>query len=162
MEPDDDALDESAQATEATQSSDAIAQLAALEADCAAKEREHFTLKEQTSEAKKSYELAVLKLRQAVARLTAGDPEPLFSQADGGGGGDKWRQCGIDRLNLAASINAKLAEADVLTIGDLEDLRAGKGLRSIAGIGQATVDKIENAVIDWLSENRDAAALSEA
>ena len=160
MEPDDDALDESAPATEATQSSDAIAQLAALEADCAAKEREHFTLKEQTSEAKKSYELAVLKLRQAVARLTTGDPEPLFAQADGDG--DKWRQCGIDRLCLAASINAKLAEADVLTIGDLEDLRAGKGLRSIAGIGQATVDKIENAVIDWLSENRDAAALSEA
>ena len=49
----------------------------------------------------------------------------------------------------------KLEGAGVTTIGELEDLRGGAGLTSIGGIGQATADKIEEQVLEWLSENRD-------
>lgn len=41
------------------------------------------------------------------------------------------------------------------TLGDLEDLRAGKGIRSLKGFGEALSDRIEQKILDWLTQNRD-------
>lgn len=77
-----------------------------------------------------------------------------------------WRSIPISQLSLKASVEAKLLENDVTTIGQLEDLRAkgsgpGVGLRSVKGIGQAKADAIEDALLAWLTENRDKAAFSQ-
>lgn len=69
---------------------------------------------------------------------------------------NSWRNAPVaDALSLTAKQLERLEEAGVRTIGQLEDLRGGDGLGSIHGFGQATVDKIEDQVLEWLSENRD-------
>lgn len=67
-----------------------------------------------------------------------------------------WRDASVaESLGLTTKVLEKLADAGITTIGELEDLRAGEGLTSVAGIGQATADKIEEQVLEWLDENRD-------
>lgn len=68
---------------------------------------------------------------------------------------DAWRSVLITELHLKPATETKLTENDVTTIGQLEDLRGGAGLRSLRGIGQAKADAIEEAVLAWLTENRD-------
>jgi len=69
---------------------------------------------------------------------------------------NSWRNAPVaEALSLTAKQLERLEEAGVRTIGQLEDLRGGDGLGSIRGFGQATVDKIEDQVLEWLSENRD-------
>lgn len=75
---------------------------------------------------------------------------------------DNWRAVSIDTLGLPSALAEKLAEAGVENIGQLEDVRAGAGLTSLTGIGRAKADKIEDAVLDWLGKNRDAAVLGMA
>jgi hypothetical protein len=91
----------------------------------------------------------------------ATDREPNTDQS--------WRSVSIDVLDLGKALTEKLAENDIHTIGQLEDKRAsggdgiaGMGLRSIKGVGQAKVDKIEDAVLSWLSKNRDRQVLAGA
>lgn len=143
-----------------------IDHLSKLEDECAAAETAYEQLSKQAKNAKKFFETKVAALRHAVQ--DAKQPLPLFEQTIAAPKPAEpvpdtaWRQVGIDKLGLTAKVNEKLAGRDVLTIGDLEDLRGGKGLMSIDGIGQATVDKIEDKLLDWLSENRDKAALEAA
>lgn len=67
-----------------------------------------------------------------------------------------WREVPVvDALSLTAKQLDKLDEAGVRTMGQLEDLRGGDGLGSIHGFGQATIDKIEDQSLAWLTENRD-------
>ena len=76
-----------------------------------------------------------------------------------------WRSESILSLNLKTTIADKLIEAGYNTIGKLEDLRADTfagGLKSIKGIGQAKADAIEDAILNWLSKNRDRAVLAAA
>lgn len=78
-----------------------------------------------------------------------------------------WRSVPLTVLALKPALEGRLMEAGYDTIGKLEDLRAagnakGVGLRSIKGIGDSKVTEIEDAVIAWLSENRDAAVLAAA
>lgn len=78
-----------------------------------------------------------------------------------------WRAAYLEVLNLPPALADRLAEAGIATVGQLEDKRAegdmpGAGLRSIKGIGKAKVTLIEDAVLAWLSANRDAAVLREA
>lgn len=51
------------------------------------------------------------------------------------------------------------------TIGDLEDLRAGRrlgdGLTDIPGVGRKLADELENLILDWLTKNRDWGLLKE-
>ena len=59
-------------------------------------------------------------------------------------------------LKLPAGIVAKLDEAGVATVGDLEQLREDIMFDRKSwprGIGPAKIDMIEDAVITWLSEN---------
>ncbi len=90
--------------------------------------------------------------------------EPAIA-ADAGQVNDDWRRAGIEELQrhgIKAGMTDKLVEDGITTIGQLEDLRAGAGLKSIKGIGQGKADKIEEAVLAWLSANRDAIVLAEA
>jgi len=112
-------------------------------------------LKGDASEAKKEYDQAVAELTYLINR----GPErqhklPFTDSTDGEVLG--WREASIaESLGLTAKVLEKLEDAGVTTIGHLDDLRAGDGLTSVGGIGQSTTDKIEEQVLEWLSENRD-------
>jgi hypothetical protein len=75
---------------------------------------------------------------------------------------DAWRSTPVSALLLPASTMAKFIEGGYTTIGQLEDLRAGAGLRSIKGIGQKKADAIEDAILNWLSKHRDKEVLATA
>ncbi len=76
---------------------------------------------------------------------------------------EAWKFASIAELDLPGKLPDLLEENGIATIGDLEAKRASRdGLRGIKGIGQAKVDLIENAVMDWLSVQRDAKALAAA
>jgi|GEM_PF-6899559 len=47
-------------------------------------------------------------------------------------------------------------------MGEFEDLRGGKGLTSLEGIGLALASELENAMMTWLAKNRDAAVIAAA
>lgn len=75
---------------------------------------------------------------------------------------DAWRAASINELTtLSEKLREKLIEAGADTIGTLEDLRAqiaeGKA-NWPKGIGAAKITQIEDAVIDWLTANRDSYA----
>lgn len=76
---------------------------------------------------------------------------------------DDWESVDIAALNLKKSLATRLREAGHDTIGKLEKLRGQfEGLLSIDGVGRAKADEIEEALLGWLSRNRDAAVLSAA
>ena len=112
-------------------------------------------LKGDASEAKKEYDQAVSELTYLISRGPDRQKKLPFEDSTSGevlG----WREALVsESLGLTAKILEKLEDAGVRTIGELEDLRAGDGLTSIGGIGQATADKIEEQVLEWLTENRD-------
>ncbi len=79
-----------------------------------------------------------------------------------------WRRVPISELHLEniKGLGAKKIDqitAACPTIGHLEDMRAGfEGLKALDGIGQAKADAIEDAILNWLSKNRDAEVLAGA
>ena len=78
---------------------------------------------------------------------------------------DAWRSVHISELQLKPKLQERLEEAGVDTIGRLEDLRAdiSQGREKWPkGIGKAKITEIEDAVIAWLSKNRDAQVLADA
>ena len=71
-----------------------------------------------------------------------------------------WRDTPVTEvLKLTEKQIEKLEEAGIKTIGRLEDVRGGqdpdypRGLRSIKGFGEKTIDALENDIVDWLSKN---------
>jgi hypothetical protein len=67
---------------------------------------------------------------------------------------DAWKQVPIaDVLELTDKQAEKLQEAGIKTVGDFELLRAGEGITSLKGVGQATADAWENNMLDWLAVN---------
>lgn len=112
-------------------------------------------LKGDASEAKKEYDNAVSELTYLINRGPDYQRKLEFEDSEDGET-LAWRDEPIDaNLGLTAKVLEKLEEAGITTIGQLEDRRAGEGLTSIAGIGQATADKIEEQVLEWLDEHRD-------
>ena len=109
-------------------------------------------LKGDASEAKKDYDQTVSELTYLIAR-----------------GPDKQNKLPFDddclawmdrpiagELGLTAKELEKLEAAGATTIGQLETIRGEDGgLMGVKGIGRATADKIEDQLIDWLSENRE-------
>lgn len=73
---------------------------------------------------------------------------------------DEWKETPIEQvLQLTAKQYEKIEAAGVKTIGEFEHLRSGQnpdypnGLRSIKGFGDATIDAMENDVVEWLTKN---------
>lgn len=72
----------------------------------------------------------------------------------------EWRAVPLDKLELKKGVHSKLEDAGVETIGQLEDLRAAiaNGKKEWPkGIGAAKITEIEDAIINWLTKNRDSA-----
>lgn len=129
---------------------------------------ERSKLEGQLKRSKKREKDALEAYRDLVGRqqeLPLCDPDPLERQTDFLGdnktqsppwrdfGG--WRHAPLGELKLSSALHDKLVEHGIQTVGELEDLRGGRGLRSLKGVGQGKADRIEEAVIRWLSENRD-------
>lgn len=73
-----------------------------------------------------------------------------------------WQSVDIAALNLPKSLTTKLREAGHDTIGKLEALRGTfEGLLSIAGVGRTKADAIEEALLGWLTKNRDSKEINE-
>jgi DNA-directed RNA polymerase alpha subunit len=112
--------------------------------------------KEDAAEAKKSYDGLVSQLQLLIGRGPDMQGKLEFPDDEEATPDDAWRDAQIvDALALSVGQYEKLEEAGITTVGQLEDLRAGDGLDSIKGFGQATIDKIEDQIIEWLDENRD-------
>lgn len=112
-------------------------------------------LRGDASEAKKEYDQTVAELTHLINRGPDYQRKLEFDDTEDGET-LAWREEPIaSNLGLSAKVLEKLEEAGIETIGQLEDRRAGDGLTSITGIGQATADKIEQQILDWLDENRD-------
>jgi hypothetical protein len=64
-----------------------------------------------------------------------------------------------DALKLTGKQREKLEELGIKTVGQFEFIRAGRdpqypdGIRSIKGFGNATVDAMENDIVNWLQVN---------
>jgi hypothetical protein len=117
------------------------------------------------SEAKaKKEELECLSME--LSNLIADGPQKANPQKelpfDAAESGDhrKWDMMPItEALKLTAKQREKLAEIGIKTVGQFEFLRAGSdpvypdGLRSVKGFGAATVDAMENDIVNWLQVN---------
>ncbi|HQZ67175.1 MAG TPA: hypothetical protein PLY87_18915 [Planctomycetaceae bacterium] len=114
--------------------------------------------------AKKELELASLELSTLISDgpqiPSPPDPQKKLPFSDESPDPDAWKSVPIgDVLKLTAAQSEKLESAGITTIGRLEFVRGGgdpdypRGLRSIKGIGERTVDAIENDIIDWLAAN---------
>ena len=138
---------------------------------------ERMALEKQLKRAKKAEKDAAEELRDLVGRqlelplAVAAPPDLQKSFIDDdpakevGAGAEAdpnaWRSALVTDLPLKPAILARLEESGIATIGELEDLRAGAGLRSLKGVGQAKTDAIEEAVVVWLSANRDREVFSQ-
>ena len=142
-----------------------LAEIKAKQAEVDVVKRELDYRKEEVKELKADWEMKVAEL----ASIIKEEPEhlPLFDgqkkQAEPVVN-DAWRSASINELALGVAITNALLESDITTIGRLEEVRAegdiaGMGLRSIKGIGEAKAQKIEEAVLDWLTRNRDSEVL---
>ena len=65
----------------------------------------------------------------------------------------------IGVLTLTPKQAERLEDAGIWTVGQFEHVRSGRnrdfpdGLRSIKGVGEKTVDKWENDIVEWLAKN---------
>lgn len=148
-----------------------LAEIADSETLCANAEEAVTEAKAVLKEAKAEYDGCVMRLRRLAKALRNDQDRPLLDGLDAGSqvdveasesAGDPDAQYDallaspLDALKLPAGIVAKLTEAGVATVGDLEQLREDIMFDRKAwpkGIGPAKVDVIEDAVVDWLSAN---------
>lgn len=147
------------------------------EAALTAAEREHYErikdLNTEVHDATYKHDLAKSKAKMAKEHLESLQaelsslisegpkiPDPQkelpFDQAEA----DAWKATPIvEVLQVTSKQQEKLEAAGVKTIGEFEHLRSGmnpdypNGLRSIKGFGDATIDAMENDVVEWLSKN---------
>lgn len=125
-------------------------------------------LKDQTSGAKKYCDELGKRLSNLIAQGPDyqlkldldGKQSDLVDQADETDQAEvvsnAWREVPVvDALGLTSTQYDKLEGEGILTMGQLEDFRADKGLQSIKGFGEKAVTKIEDQILDWLQDNRD-------
>lgn len=112
--------------------------------------------------AKKDLELASLELSTLISDgPQVPDPQKELPFPDeSASGSNDWQLTPIgDVLKLTDTQREKLESAGITTIGRLEHVRGGqdpdypRGLRSIKGFGEKTIDALENDVVEWLSRN---------
>jgi hypothetical protein len=170
-----DAADTSPPAISPPRLSILLAEIADAETLCANAEEAVSEAKAVLKEAKTKYDGCVMRLRRLAKALRNDQDRPLLdglNDGEGAGESDQAKAVGqvddadahydkllanpLDVLKLPAGIVAKLAEAGVETVGDLETLREDIVFDRKSwpkGIGPAKVDMIEDAVIEWLAQN---------
>lgn len=93
------------------------------------------------------------------------DGQVTQAQAEQQSNPDAWRAAPLADLALKKNVHEKLIESGVETIGQLEDLRAAISMNKKEwpkGIGKAKITEIEDAVITWLTKNRDSEVFQSA
>jgi hypothetical protein len=96
------------------------------------------------------------------AGIAIHDPE-CNGTAPPTGDANAWKSACISKLQLKPALQEKLIEAGITTIGELEAFRAKVGDRREdwpKGIGEAKITAIEDAVVNWLTKNRDSQLFS--
>ncbi len=141
-------------------------------------QQKYDTRKGQAKAAKEQLELAYTELSNLIAEgPKRPDPQKKLSFDEGGTADQKethhdndatqakidatdWERTPIiEILTLTEKQREKLEEAGIWTIGQFENVRGGRnrdyprGLRSIRGVGEKTVDTWEDDVVNWLSKN---------
>lgn len=151
-------------------------EIAWAEVECERAERVVMRCKRELKEAKAEYDGSVAKLRELAQAVKHDSDRPLFKQpaftvpTDAelppavAPNPDLWRAAPITELGLSAKLVEKLEEAGATTIGKLEDLRAeiSNGREKWPkGIGKAKITEIEDAIVTWLTKNRDSAVFGQ-
>lgn len=102
---------------------------------------------EQSKEAKKAYEAAVSRLRNAVRDAKNGQQELPFGEEQPA---EAWRAVTLEELEISGKLAASLTEAGLTTLGAIADYTANGGaLTDIDGIGPKAAEKIDAATQDW-------------
>lgn len=100
-----------------------------------------------------------------VAEAIASDAESPTLAGQSKATPDAWRSTPISCLSsLTPKLLERLEEAGLTTMGKLEDHRAKIALgheKWPKGIGEVKITAIEDAIIDWLNENRDKQVFAE-
>lgn len=99
-------------------------------------------------------------LQAELSNLISEGPKKPDPQQELPFGNDDWKTVPVsDVLTLSEKQMDKLDAAGALTVGEFERLRAGQnpdypnGLLSVKGFGQATIDKLEEEMLNWLAKN---------
>lgn len=123
-----------------------------LERKCEVLEAEHEVAKAQASVAKKRLEEAVALLRATIRGGPNAQSQLPFSSG--------WHDTPIEQaITVTAKQLESLHEAGIENVDDFERLRSGsidtypRGVRDLRGIGQATADKWEDEILDWIAVN---------
>jgi len=127
-----------------------------LERKCEVMEAEYEVAKAAASVLKKRLDEAVALLRATIRRGPDAQQELQFAT-------DDWWSTPIEQaLTLTERQQGILREAEIATVEDFEALRAGKiqgyprGLLDLPRVGQATVDRWENEILDWIGKQEQA------
>jgi hypothetical protein len=128
-----------------------------LNRDVKLKQMKYDIAKGEAKARKEDLECASLELSNLIAdgpRKPDPQKELPFSEPQ------DWEGVAItDALKLMGKQREKLEELGIKTVGQFEFIRAGRdpqypdGLRSIKGFGSATVDAMENDIVNWLQAN---------
>lgn len=128
-----------------------------LEAECELLEGAYEVAKASASVAKKRWEEAVASLRATIRSGPDAQQELAF--------GADWKETPIEQaITVSEKQLETLREAGVATVEDFEALRAGRlrgfkgGLRDLPRVGQATADKWEDEILDWIGQQDQADA----
>lgn len=134
------------------------AQVRDLERKCEVMEAEYEVAKAQASVLKKRLDEAVALLRSTIRRGPDTQQELQFES-------EGWGNTPIEEaLTLTGKQLEILREAGVESVDDFEALRAGRmkdyprGLLDLPRVGQATVDKWEDEILDWIGKKEQEAA----
>jgi hypothetical protein len=145
-------------------------------------------MRENLKSIKKEYDGNVIRLRKLCAALAKDEDRPLFKQAQTQKPAeakqtetaverpaseqpavdpDAWRRVPLTEVSFGEikGFGPKKQEAlhvTCPTVGDFEDLRAGKGIASIKGISDEVAAELTDRVLEHLSKTRDAATLAAA
>ena len=156
--------------------------IARMEFECSRLEAEYTDLKAECVICKKELEGTVVALRRCIRRGPSAQPQLNFDEPNTDAPkevapstaasesavteetsvDESWREIKLeDAIEIKASVLQKLHDVDVYTVGQFEDLRAGKkkdhyrGLIDVKGIGESSVDLLEDLILHWWKE-RDA------
>jgi hypothetical protein len=130
-------------------------QIRELETECEKLESEFKDRKATATAAKSAWEAAVAQLRATIRSGPDAQLPLTFGDKGETPADDFMREDVMDALpGLTGKQVDALDDAGVRTIGELEALRAGAGLRSIKGFGTAVADKIEDLLLDYIAAQR--------
>lgn len=148
-----------------TSTTGAMTEIAAAAAKVREAQAKYELAKEEAKSAKAAVDLAQAVLLRTVEKFSADNDTPLFDHVDGAhaageAGDDPWRsQLLTDVLaGLTPSILASLAEAELVTLGQLADWTSKKSLEDIPGIGISKARRIETALEEFWQRYRGGAA----